>query len=301
MEIVFNDYSLNSQFSTSDIFADSLLQYTLPLLELLKNSSSLILKKYQSYDLHITSELSLNDFLTSNQFKGYPEAQKLRSLLVNLRDEPYWEENPKTETDASYCTTYTGVFTGDEPNCFSEAYERDKIILSVENDDFKVDTISVKKNDNTEIINNFYNKQSSLNILFQRNYISFSEFLSNLSDTVQVAFFESNNEIYVDRELRNSDLSNSDMLKIAEYYERWIFGIKTGEMISHLTDSIQHKGISYNEFRVTLDDKREFRMFYKLFGSQYVFFNLLLKDTPTTPDQTKDKTCSLIKKYTALM
>ena len=118
---------------------------------------------------------------------------------------------------------------------------------------------------------------------------------------MQVAFFESNNEIYVDRELRNSDLSNSDMLKIAEYYERWIFGIKTGEMISHLTDSIQHKGISYNEFRVTLDDKREFRMFYKLFGSQYVFFNLLLKDTPTTPDQTKDKTCSLIKKYTALM
>ena len=98
MEIVFNDYSLDSQFDNSDAFADSLFEYTLPLLDVLKDSSSLVLKKFESYNLHITPKMTLNDFLTSNQFRGYSEAQKLRSLLVDLRDEPYWEENPKTET-----------------------------------------------------------------------------------------------------------------------------------------------------------------------------------------------------------
>ena len=158
MEIVFNDYSLDSQFDNSDAFADSLFEYTLPLLDVLKDSSSLVLKKFESYNLHITPKMTLNDFLTSNQFRGYSEAQKLRSLLVDLRDEPYWEENPKTETSATYMTCYTGAFTGDNPNCFSEACERDKIILSIEHNAFKTESLSVAKNNTFETINNFYNK-----------------------------------------------------------------------------------------------------------------------------------------------
>lgn len=299
MEIIFNDYSLSSQFNTWDVFAESLIEYTLPLLEILKNCSSLILKKFQSYDLHITPELSLNDFLNSNKFRGYPEVQKLRSLLANLRDEPYWETNPLTETTATYRTDYIGMFAGNEPNCFSEAYERDKIILSIEHNDFKMEDFIVEKNDIPERINNFYNKNSALSILFQKNYISFSNFLYHIGESEHIQFFRSNEKVYVDNEIESFKLSYTDILKIGECFKNWVLGIKTGEMISHLTDSIHHKSIYYNEFRVTLDDKREFRMFYKIFGADYVFFNMLLKDTPTTPQQTKDKTYSLIKQYSS--
>lgn len=299
MEIVFNDYSLNSQFLTPETFVDSLSDHTLPLLNLLSNSS-LILKKYQSYDLHITSDTTLNEFLNSKQFRGYSESQKLRSLLVNLMDEPYWEESPKTDIDSTYETKYTGTFTGNEPNCFSESYERDKIILSIKHDDFTIEEIAIKKNNISDTINNFYNKQSSLDVLFKNRIITFSEFLIHLSETAQVSFYKSNNKYYVDKELDNEHLTISDMLKIADHYKLWLLGIQTGNMLPRLTDSILHKGISYNEFRVTLDDQREFRMFYKIFGQCYVFFNTLLKDTQTTPKQTKDKTYALIKDYSQI-
>ena len=300
MEVVFNDYSLDSQFGSSDAFADSLTEYTLPLLEILKEGGSLILKKFQSYDLRVTQEMTLNDFLTSNQFMGYSESQKLRSLIVGLRDEPYWEENPKSDPSATYMTDYMGIFSGENPNCFSEAYERERMLLSVEHDDFKNESISVKKNDELANISNFYNKQSSLVALFRRNHISFSEFLFHLSDGIKVSFFKSGGEAYIDKEFKSLQLSGNDVFKIIEYYKRWLIGIRTGAMMAHLTDSIHHRGCTYSELRVTLDDKREFRLFYKQFGSQYVFFNMLLKDTPETPEQTKDKTYSLIKVFETL-
>lgn len=298
MEIVFNDYSLSEQFSTAEDFVDSLRNHTLPLLDILRRCDSIILKKYQTYELNVTSDITLYDFLKSPQLKGYAESQKLRSLLAALTDNPYWEDSPKTQCGSLYETEYTGPFAGDMPNCFSEAFERDNTLLSFENDDFKNFKISISKDGNEGYINNFYNTDSSLEVLFQKRYLCFSELLYNLRERVDIDFFKQNEEVYIDKEFDDERLSYEDVYKIADYFKKWIFGIKTGDMLAHLTDSISYKSVSYNEFRVSLADNREFRIFYKLFGSKYVFFNLLLKDTPTTPEHIKLKTYGLIKKYT---
>ena len=297
MEIVFNDYSLNSQFTSTESFADSLTVHTLPLLELLSHNSSVVLKKYESYNLKITPQVTLNDFLTSNQFKGYTESQKLRSLLVDLICDPYWEDNPKSKIESIYETTYTGSFSGGKPNCFSEAYARDKVLLSVENSIFQNNLVGIVRDGISDYINNFYSADSAVNVIFQNGFIGFSELLYNYKNDVDIAFFNQNNMPCIDKEFDDFGLSIADAHKVVDYFKNWIIGIKTGNMLTHLTDSINYKGIGYNELRISLDDKREFRLFYKLFGSKYVFFNSLVKSTQTTPDCIKEKTYNQIKKY----
>lgn len=297
MEIVFNDYSLTAQFATDEDFIDSLIKYTFPLLDMLKKCSSIVLKRYDTYNLKVTTKISLYDLLTNNRYRGYSELQKLRVLLADLTDKPYWEEQPKTKTSSVYSTEYTGCFSGETPNCFSEAYERDNIILSIENECFKNNTIAIEKDNKNDYINNFYDLNSSVEVLFQKGKISFSDLLHSISNGVDISFYMHNKSVYIDNEFNDENFSTEDVAKIVQYFKNWIFGITTGSMMSHLTDSINYKGLSYNEIRITLDSKREFRIFYKLFGSKYVFFNLLLKDTPATPKHIKAKTFALITKF----
>lgn len=297
MEIIFNDYSLTAQFETDEDFMDSLIKFTIPLLDVLKKCSSIVLKKYETYSLKVTSDISLYDLLTNHTYSGRSELQKLRSLLVELTNTPYWEEAPKSNPKSMYSTEYTGLFSGETPNCFSEAYERDSVVLSIENEYFKKNAISIKKDDKNDLINNFYNLDSSAEVLFQKGEISFSELLHSISNGVNISFYMYNESIYIDKEFTDETFSNADVAKIVQHFKNWVLGITTGSMIARLTDSINYKGISYNEIRITLDDKREFRMFYKLFESKYVFFNMLLKDTPTTPEYIKAKTYALIKSF----
>ena len=298
MEIVFNDYSLTGQFMTDEDFIDSLIEFTFPLLDVLKKCSSIVLKKYDTYNLKVTSEISLYDLLTNKKYIGYSELQKLRGLLVSLTDSPYWENEPKSNPESLYSTEYTGDFNGKNPNCFSEAYERDKIIFSIVNAAFNNKLIKIKKDETEEHLNNFFDLNSSAEALFKEKKISFSELLYLLRDGVNVSFCTYNDEIYIDKEISLETISEDDVSKIIQYYKNWILGIITGDMLQHLTDSISYKRITYNEVRITLDNKRELRIFYKLLGSNYVFFNSLLKDTPSTPNYIKEKTYNLIKRYT---
>lgn len=297
MEIVFNDYSLTAQFETDEDFIDSLIEYTFPLLEILKNCSSIVLKKYDTYNLKVTTKLSLYDLLTKNKYRGYSEFQKLRTLLADLTDTPYWEEQPKTNVLSVYSTEYTGCFSGCTPNCFSEAYERDNIILSIENEHFKNNTVAIEIDNRMDYINNFYNIDSSAEVLFQKGHLSFSELLHCINNGVDISFYTHNKSVYIDKEFSDEKFSSEDISKIIQCFRNWVLGITTDSMISHLTDSISYKDMSYNEIRITLDNKREFRIFYKLFGNEYVFFNLLLKDTPSTPLHIKKKTFNLIKNF----
>ena len=299
MEIVFNDYSLTAQFETDEDFMDSLIKYTFPLLDMLKRCCSIVLKKYESYSLNVTSESSIYDLLTSNKYRGYPEFQKFRSLLADLSDTPYWEEEPKTVRESLYWTRYTGDFSGEEPNCFSEAYEREKIVLSIENEEFIEKTIAIKKDGVEDSVNNFYDLESSIEFLFERRHISFSELLHNIANGIDIIFYKHNDTVVVDKEISNEEFSHEDLSKIIKYFKNWNLGITNGTMLSHLTDSIDYKGVSFNELRITLD-KRELRMFYKIFENKYVFFNILVKDTTSTPKYVKEKTYNLINSYIRL-
>lgn len=81
MDVILNDYSIDSQFPSVDSFVDSLAENTLPILECLKNCNGRLLKSYETYSKKITDEETIYSFLHSKKFGGFSEIQKLRSLL----------------------------------------------------------------------------------------------------------------------------------------------------------------------------------------------------------------------------
>ena len=60
MDVVLNDYAIDSQFSSIDNFVDSLAEYTLPALDFLKNKSGILLKSYETYGRKITDDETIN-------------------------------------------------------------------------------------------------------------------------------------------------------------------------------------------------------------------------------------------------
>ncbi len=297
MEIILNDYSIDSQFDSVESFVDSLVEYTLPLLDILKSKEFYILKRYDSYNLKITSDLSLYDFLKLNKYNAYAETQKMKSLLVSLSDEPYWQDNNRTDQKSVYKTEFTGEFYGSSPNCFSEALERDKIVFSFEKENFKRKTLKILKNNIDFELHNFYDSINTFDFLYEKSYISFSELLLGYNNSLKISFFCLNGSVIIDNEFDDSNLTIDDAYSIKRDFCKWIEGIEYDNMLPRLTDSIKYKDITYNEFRTTLKNSREFRMFYKLIDNTYVFFNLLLKKSEATPMNTKKRTYDLIKHY----
>lgn len=297
MEVVLNDYAIDSQFPCVEDFVDSLVEYTFPALEFLRDKSSILLKSYETYSRKITEEDTIYSFLQSQKFRGFSEAQKLRNLLGALSTEPYWEEDSKTEKDATYSCEYAGTFCGEEPNCFSEALERDGVMLSLEHLNFQRDTFGIAKNEKEHILYNIYDRKSVGKNLFLNDYIGFCELLLSGVNESKVCFWANNGAYYADEYFENGKISKNDALAIKEDFDRLIDGKENGSVLSRFTDSIVHKKMTYCEFRTTLSDKREFRIFYFVDGEKWVFLNSLMKTTQTTPEHIKDRTCILIRQY----
>ena len=297
MDVVLNDYAIDSQFSSIDNFVDSLAEYTLPALDFLKNKSGILLKSYETYGRKITDDETIYSFLQSQQYRGFSEAQKLRSLLGEWVSQPYWEDDPRTEKDSTYACGYLGIFRGEEPNCFSEALERDGIIASLEHPSFCTHTLDMIKNDTPRSLYNIYDRRSAGKILFLNDCIGFVELLISGINHRKVCFFSNNDKYYADEYFDNGRLSKEDALAIKEDFDMLMDGRENGNVLSRFTDSITHKKTTYCEFRSTLSDKRQFRIFYFVDGEKWVFLDSLMKTTQTTPDYVKDRTCTLIKQY----
>lgn len=297
MEIVLNDYSIDGQFRNVDELMDSLATSVLPILNILNKCNINILKAYDTWNRKLTPTVTMRDVISSNVFRGFSEAQKLRSLLCELQDEPYWEESLKTCREATYFCDVIGNFTGEYPNCFSEATERDKMILSLEHKKYKNDIIQISK-DNVDIdINNIHNKKSVASALFVNKLMGFSEMLFNDRDKIE--FYASKSNYYADELFDSGELSQEDAFIIKNDFDLFLDGREKGNILSRLTDSISYKNITYYEFRTTLPNKREYRLFYIYDGERVVFFNALIKKTQQTPERIKKRTYDLIMQYKA--
>ena len=297
MEVILNDYSLDEQFDNIEEFVDSLVNSTFLALGYLENKSSVLLKSYNTYDDKICESISVYDFLSSQDFMGFPEAQKLRSVLSKLVAEPFWNDNSKTDKKATYKCDKIGVFGGDDSNCFSEALERDKIILSFENSDYKIEKILISKDGTDYQLYNLYDENSAAKNLFLLNQIGFVEFLQQGLRGVDIDFYLHGSKYYADECYERKELSKKDVLSIKEDFNMFIKGKMQGNMLDRLSDSIKYKELTYNEFRTSLSGKREFRIYYYIDGRKWVFFDSIIKKTETTPEHVKKQTYELIKKY----
>lgn len=296
MDTIFNDLSIDEQFQDADEFVESLHDKTLPVLaHLKKNDNALLIKSQNIFSRNIFHNKKFGDFISIDA-NSYAELTLFKHLLVNLIDDPFWEQSPKTDVNAQYSSDFTGIFTGQAPNCLSEALERKCNVFSLEHQSFNSNTIDVLKEDNSTSIPNFFNYESLSEILFVNKEIGFCEYLLSKKYETDISFLSNNNKYYADSCFNDGEITIDDTFNIYKDFKQHISYIVSGTP-SSFTKSITHKGITYFEFRSKLSGKREFRIFYTRKNSKIIYLNSLLKKTQTTPDHVKDYTIKLIKEH----
>lgn len=228
---------------------------------------------------------------------GFPEAQKLRIILSNLIEKPYWNDDSRTEAQAAYECESIGIFRGDNLNCFSEVLERDRIILSFEHISYKKEKIPVSKNGKKYELYNLYDEESAAKNLFILNQFGFVGFLQQSFHKYNIVFYSNGSKYPADKYYESGDLSKEEVLCIKDDFSKFLSGRVNRSVLSRFVDSINYKGLTYNEFRTSLSDNRESSMYYYVDVKDLFFFDTLIKKTETTPECVKKKTYALINRY----
>lgn len=173
MEILLNELSLKGQYSSVQDFIDSTLKTILSIFKEIKDSGQLLLKKEDFFKSKITTNKSINDLFHDPAFKMNDEVRSLKSKIVELTQEPYWENSLKQDADTMY------TFEGKEiwGSSLAEACERDKVVSSFVNSDFESPTLEVSKNDLKVTINNLTERGQLRELLWSERKISFGDYI----------------------------------------------------------------------------------------------------------------------------
>lgn len=260
MDVVINDFSLDGQFKDAEGFFDSLVEETLPAFYNLVNRDCEILSSFETYSRQVSSDLTLYDTLTKGPYRGYPEATKLKSFLASCTSDPYWTAAPQTNSQLEY--SMSGKIVEVIPNCFTEAFAREGILLSFQNKDFKRDKLEITVDGQEQFLCNLFDKETAGQALFCKKVIGLAEFLMFAKYGKPVHFLENNGRYYSDEGFADGNLTIEDGLSIFKDFKRSIEFLCKGTLKSRFSDSITHKEITYYEFRCSLPDRREFRIYY---------------------------------------
>ena len=295
MNVIINDFSLNGQFKDAEEFFDSLVEETLPAFYNLDRHGCEILSSFDTYSRNISTNLTLYNALTGRDYRGYPQATRLKSFLTSCTNEPYWSVAPQTDEQLNYLVY--GIEVESIPNCFTEAFAREKSLLSFQNKDFRCDKLRITVDGQEYFLYNLFNKESVGQALFCKNVIGLAEFLMSSNYGKTVCFFENNGQYYVDEGYKNGNLTIEDGFSIFKDFKLSIEFLCKGTLKSRFSDSITHRGITYYEFRCSLQNNREFRIYYFQDHDKLVYLNSIVKKTAKIPDHVKDQSVALIKKY----
>lgn len=244
MEILLNELSLTGQFTDEDDFFnhfDSILEI-IKLIEVLKFT---IAKEYMFFDVAITSQYKLGDFLRLRTDR----ARKMKRFLAKLAQHPpYWNELQKHN-----CNNNSYYFNSKDvcATSLAESCERDRYILSFRNKDFLVRSISIQKNsENIELY----------------NIISKDDFLDNLLKLLRIDAQIYCQEKFKKSNLNFSKLKDKDGFELLETQQQVDIFIETFREFSEMSwdniissDGLQYKkyngtafeGLNVYKFRVT--------------------------------------------------
>lgn len=294
MDVIFNDYSLNAQFSSINKFVDSMYKYMLKPLLLLKECECNILGRFSTYNDKVTNEYTLIDLLKFG--KEYPEILRFKSILIDMMYDPFWESNPQTDINSTYYCELLDL-NKDIPNSITECIERDRVLLSAEKDEFKEFKLSVKKNTDCFYIFNISDWISANKLLYLKGKITFAEMMAGIGKKYNVEFCKNeSNKYYTDNGFETAGFNSNDGLEILDDYIKFLEGIESDDVNEDYHDSVHHKGMTYYEFRTSLTEHRLFRIYYFTNNDKKYFLNSYAKKERSIPDRIKDYTVDIIKK-----
>lgn len=287
MEYVLNEFSIDEQFDDVDDFLDSLQGVTLPVLKKLHEKDINLLKSNDIYSCKVTKDKTFYEMLQS---RNYPEINRIKSLLAQLfLDNPYWDYDSKCKEESIYICNFTKSTNN---YCIAEALERNNSLLSFEHDSFKSSNVEIIKDGKINNVANIYNKESLLEELLYSKYIMYNQYLCDKYKNI-ITFCVINNKNYFEEFVAENSLSEEDVYNIIKDVESLIYKYNNGLDLGRLSKTIE----DYYEFRTSISNNRQIRIFYIMEGNNFVFLNCLLKKQQATPESAKVKARSLIKEY----
>lgn len=296
MNFILNDYSITTQFTSLEDFLKSLKQYTLPVLEIFRTNTHVLYKTSNIYSCQPCTNVTLAQLFNITTI---PEITKIKSLLCQLLSDPYFDDDIHLNKDDIYHTHCIGDFTGENPNCFSIALEKQFVFFSFEHTSFKDFIILVSKNNAPpQELYNIFNEQNFYKSSFLlTNDIGFSEFLLSQvkNSTINIYFKKLSSGKYIAD--NTCHLNKTDILEIADDFCSLIDKLNMNDYSSRWTKPVSHENFKYYEFRSSLSDHREFRLYYIVESNSIIFLNSFLKKDQQIPRSIKDYSVSLIKKH----
>lgn len=158
MDIVVNDYSLQGQFSNPEEFIESLIDSTIPILDLIKEKKYYLWKKSNFYSSPICYKETLYTIL--RHMPSHPAIQKIKMNLIELtRNEPFWDVNSISPTIGD-SSDFQCEYSHEYPSCFSEVYHRNAMLLSFVHPNFTIEEVPISIHGSTHIILNACNLHS---------------------------------------------------------------------------------------------------------------------------------------------
>jgi len=123
MQILFNELSLEGQFSDTDTFITVGLLKFIEVLKEMEHLPTILLNKSDTWNRKVTSKNTLYSILVSSKSD---EVRRFKSAIVSLTLEPFWDSESKQNVESNYHLNGVDI-RGTSP---AEACERDKVLTS---------------------------------------------------------------------------------------------------------------------------------------------------------------------------
>ncbi|MCM1234805.1 MAG: type II toxin-antitoxin system RelE/ParE family toxin [Ruminococcus flavefaciens] len=283
MEFILNELSLKGQFESEDDFCSCLQEELVDILDMMDENHFLLYKKQEMYEQLVTEDKTLYDILS---LSNIPAVTLVKEYIVQLSfQEPYWDNAPCTKKD----TVYEYPDKQEEPNCFTEAIEREIPVISFEDSGEK--EIICYKNKCEVHIHNIAKKQDFLNVCLVCQRLDIDYILENYPYDRDVTLAKIKGKCYAKEALMENNLTVRDLQTIVQSIPLLIKGLEHGEK-NNYWDSFR-EGVF--EYRVSVSAGRIFRLFF--FQKRgLVFLNGFIKKSQKTPQQEIDKAIRLKKR-----
>lgn len=134
MDVLLNDESLNGQY-TEEEFIEFCKDDLLPILRGFEQHGVNLYKDYFTYSRMVTNEKAVYDIL---HIQGNPVLDRMKNYLIQLTKNPHWRDDIKTDLKRKYKCDISNV-----PNCITEAYARNGMLLSFKDERFVENWIEI--------------------------------------------------------------------------------------------------------------------------------------------------------------
>ncbi|CAA6825161.1 MAG: Unknown protein [uncultured Sulfurovum sp.] len=164
MEILINELSLTGQFKDENEFLDNF-DSILKMIKLIDKLNFSIAKEFMFFDVAVTANHKLSDFLRLRTDR----AKKMKQFLAKLaQNPPFWNEIQKHN-----CSQNTYNYNSNDicNTSLAESSERDRIVLSFKHNDFLNIILEIQKNNTPMNIYNLIDKHHFLGHLLSTSQI----------------------------------------------------------------------------------------------------------------------------------